>query len=465
MTDKTHINTTFNAQRAYFNTHATHGFSFRQAQLTKLKQALITYADDLTTALQQDLGKPAFESYASEIGFILKDISHTLKHLKKWMKPQSVTPALITLPTLRGSSKIHQTPRGVNLIIAPFNYPIGLTFSPLIAAIAAGNTAMIKTSELTPHCNQVISQLIAKTFDPEYVAYIAGAIPETTALLALPFDHILFTGSPRVGRIVMQAAASHLTPVTLELGGKSPCIVHHDANLKLAAKRIVMGKFTNAGQTCIAPDYLLVHERILKPFQQEIKTRIQEIYGANPQTCKDYGRIINQHHVDRLAALIHPDKVLVGGQVDKDDCYISPTVMTDISLADPIMSDEIFGPLLPILSYKDPSDIFAITEQLPAHPLSCYLFTHDKKLQQHITTTLPFGGGCINHCLLHAANLNLPFGGMRNSGIGSYHGQTGFRAFSHQKSMLKSTTRIDPDLPYPPFNKKRKTWIMRFLLK
>jgi aldehyde dehydrogenase (NAD+) len=447
------------AQRAYFKTGATRSYQSRFANLHKLKAALQQYEAALMEALHKDLGKPEFEAYVSEVGFSLHDVSHTLSSLKSWMKPKCTLTSLLAQPA---TSRIYYEPLGVNLIIAPYNYPINLTFSPLIAELAAGNTAVIKTSELTPHCSAVVRQLIEATFPPELVAYIEGAVPETTVLLQQKFDHIFFTGSPRVGSIVMSAAAKHLTPVTLELGGKSPCIVHDDAKLDIAVNRIVSGKFMNAGQTCIAPDYVLVHEAVKEDFLTRLKARILAVYGDNPIASPDFGRIISDSHFQRISGMIDPDKLLVGGQTDASSRFIAPTVLRDVTLTDKAMSEEIFGPVLPVLSYQSLEDIQHIIEQLPQHPLACYVFSESSEFQQAIINSVQFGGGCINNCLLHTANHHLPFGGVGESGIGAYHGKHGFERFSHQKPVLKSATWMDASLVYAPYGNKIN-WLRRFM--
>ena len=447
-------------QRRFYNTKQTLSYEFRKQQLVRLKDALKKHESALCRALKSDLGKCEFEAYATEIGFALHDIRFYLKHLKTWMKPKRVKTPILCQP---GKSRIIYTPLGVNLIISPFNYPAGLTFSPLIAAIAAGNTAVIKTSELTPATSLAIKELIRDTFGPEYVAYIPGEIPETTALLEQKFDHIFFTGSPKVGSIVMKAASRHLTPVTLELGGKSPCIVHHDAKMDITVNRIVYGKFLNAGQTCVAPDYILVHRQVKDEFLEKIKKRIIEAFGSRPEESKDFGRIVNSRHFQRLSAMIMPEKVVVGGRTDEEDRFIAPTVMTDVELSDPVMQEEIFGPILPVMTFEDTNDIFDVVSRFDSHPLACYVFTQDNSFAEYVFSALPFGGGSVNHCIQHLVNPNLPFGGVGNSGIGAYHGFSGFERFSHKKSMFKSASWIDPPLIYPPYAKKLP--LIRKLLK
>ena len=438
-------------QRAFFKTNATKSYESRIENLKKLKAALTKYESTLHVALKQDLGKPEFESYLSETGFSLFDISGSISSLKKWMKPKWTLTSMLTQP---GSSRIHYSPLGVNLIIVPYNYPVMLTFSPLISAIAAGNTAVIKTSELTPACSAVICQLISETFAPEYIAYIEGGVKETTILLQQKFDHIFFTGSSRVGSIVMSAAAKNLTPVTLELGGKSPCIVHEDAKLDIAVKRIVSSKFLNAGQTCVAPDYVLVHKSIKEAFLTKLKDRIVSVYGDDASSSPDFARIVSDNHFQRICGLIDPKKVLVGGQGDADSRFIAPTVMRDVTLADKVMSEEIFGPVLPVLEYEKLSDVYEIVDQLPQHPLACYLFSESTKIQKEIISAIQSGGACINNCVFHAANLHLPFGGVGESGIGAYHGVHGFECFSHKKGVLKTATWVDIPLTYASYGNK-----------
>lgn len=440
-------------QHTYFKSGKTRSYQSRIESLNRLKSALVKYQDKLNQALKQDLGKPEFEAYLTETGFTLHEITVTKKKLKRWMRPKRVPTSLLAQP---GRSQIRYSPLGVNLIISPYNYPINLTFSPLIAAIAAGNTAVLKTSEMTPACSSVIHELISEHFPPEHIAHIEGEVRETTILLQQKFDHIFFTGSPRVGSIIMSAAAKQLTPVTLELGGKSPCIVHEDANLDIAAKRIVNGKFLNAGQTCVAPDYLLVHKNIKEALLAKLKERIVEVYGENPIHSPDYGRIINQAHFERITGLIDPEKVVVGGQSNPDELYIAPTVTHDVNLTDKVMSEEIFGPVLPVLEYTSLHEVHETIDQLPHWPLACYLYTEDAGIQNELIDTIQFGGACINNCVFHLANHHLPFGGVGQSGMGSYHGLHGFECFSHKKAVLRSTTLFDIPLAYPPYGNKIK---------
>lgn len=456
---KTEIIRVVTEQRLFFNSGATREYSVRHAALSKLKNALKNFEGEIHTALMADLSKPEFEAYFTETGFCQHELTETLKNLRKWMKPKPVRTGLLVQPA---RSTIYYAPRGVNLIIAPYNYPINLTFSPLIAAIAAGNTAVIKTSEMTPACSAVTQKLIDSTFDPQYIAYVPGDVPETTLLLEQKFDHIFFTGSARVGSIVMTAAAKTLTPVTLELGGKSPCIVHHDANLDVAVNRIVAGKIMNAGQTCVAPDYLLVHRDIKEAFLDKLKTRIIEAYGEDSSNSIDFGRMVSDRHFARVAAMIIPGKIVVGGQVDSASRFIAPTVMRDVTLHDAAMTEEIFGPVLPVLDYLELNDIYNVIARLPQHPLAAYVFSSSSEVQNELIERLQFGGGCINQCVLHLANPHLPFGGVGESGIGAYHGFSGFERFSHKKSVMKSATWLDLSLTYPPYKDKLK-WLRRIM--
>ncbi len=447
-------------QHEYFKTGATRSCQSRIDNLLRLKAALTDHEADLTQALKQDLGKPEFEAYLSETGFTLHDLSMTIGKVKKWMQPKRTLTSLLTQPS---SSRIHYSPLGVNLIIAPYNYPVNLTFSPLIAAIAAGNTAVLKTSEMTPACSAVIQRLISETFPQEFIAHIEGEVKETTILLQQKFDHIFFTGSPRVGAIVMSAAAKNLTPVTLELGGKSPCIVHEDAKLDIAVKRIVNGKFLNAGQTCIAPDYVLVHKAVEEAFLSRLKDRIVHVYGEDPKQSPDFGRIINSSHLQRISAMIDAQKVVVGGQCDADALYIAPTVLRNVTLDDRVMAEEIFGPVLSVLSYQLLDEVYAIVDRLPHHPLACYLFSENQAVQREVLDNIQSGGACINNCVFHVANHYLPFGGVGESGMGAYHGFHGFECFSHKKGVLKSATWIDVPLTYAPYGGKIK--LLRKIMK
>jgi aldehyde dehydrogenase (NAD+) len=446
-------------QRHFFVANKPFSLAYRALQLKALKQAILDNEKSLTDALFLDLNKGEFESYMTEIGFVLHEISFTLKHLQKWIKPQKVKTPLLSQPA---KSYIHTEPLGVCLIIAPFNYPVSLCLSPLIAAIAAGNCCVVKTSELTPNVSRVLKTLINAVFEPEYVECVNGEIEHVTALLAQKFDHIFFTGSTQVGKLVMQEAAKQLTPVTLELGGKSPCIVCADANLDIAVKRIVYGKMLNAGQTCVAPDYVLVDESVKGEFLQKLTTRIVDLYGGNAIENKDFGRLVSQRHALRISELIDLKKVVIGGDVDIEQRYISPTIMHNVQLTDAIMQQEIFGPVLPVITFTEYQQVFDTIDALPHHPLAAYIFSESKTIQNQFIKKVQAGGIAVNHCVQHLANPYLPFGGVGLSGIGCYHGKHGFDCFSHHKSVLKTMTWFDLPIIYPPYKNKLK-WLKKIL--
>ena len=441
------IKTTIAKQRDFFATGETRDYNFRVLQLKKLAQ-LITENDQLIfEAVHQDLRKPAIEAFGSEILIVLSEINYVLKHLKSWMKPQNVgTPATL----FPSSSCIYSEPLGVVLIVAPWNYPFALTIQPLIGAIAAGNCAVLKPSEQTPHTSKAIAQLINHNFDPSFITAIEGGIETNQALLAEKFDHIFFTGGTAIGKIVMEAAAKHLTPVTLELGGKSPCIVDAESNLEITAKRIIWGKFYNAGQTCVAPDYLLVQKNIKSALIEKLLEFVKIFYGDNPQQSPDLARIVNDRQFDRLVNLLDEGKILIGGNHDRSDRFIAPTLIDCIDPNSKIMSDEIFGPILPILEYDQLSDAIAFVNARPK-PLALYFFSSNKQNQQRILQEISYGGGCLNDIIMHLGNPELPFGGVGNSGIGSYHGKATFDTFSHRKSILKNSFRFDLKFRYPPY--------------
>jgi len=355
-----------------------------------------------------------------------------------------------------GKSRIQATPLGVTFLLVPYNYPFVLCMQPLIGAIAAGNTVVIKPSSLDPATADVIQKIVDDNFDPEYVSVYQGSTEITNALLEERFDHIFFTGSPRVGKIVMAAAAKHLTTVTLELGGKSPTIVHHDADLKVAARRIISGKFLNVGQTCIAPDHLLVHSSIKESFVNELKSTVKEFFGDNMINSLDVGRLVNDKHFERVKGLIDPSKVVIGGETEKSQKFIAPTIMDNVSFDDACMQEEIFGPLLPVLEYTDLTEVYAHVKKLPPHPLALYLFTGSTKVEDEVLDNTQFGGGCINNTLMHVGNANLPFGGVGNSGMGSYHGIKTFEVFSHLRGVLKTPTFFDIKFRYAPYKNKVK---------
>lgn len=446
-------------QRKFFESGATRSYEVRMKQLRKIKQAIIDYADDIEKALKQDIGRPPFEAHI-ETTTALDEVKHAIKHLKKWMAPKKVGTTFFAQP---GRSRIESTPLGVTFIMGPYNYPFLLTIQPLIGAIAAGNTAIIKPSSLNPAVADVIERIVENNFGEDYVKVFKGSTEVTNELLKEKFDHIFFTGSPRVGRIVMAAAAQHLTPVTLELGGKSPTIIHKDANLDIAVKRILAGKMMNAGQTCVAPDHIFVHQSVRQEVERRMVQFLKDSYGDDPQASPDLSRIINNKHFKRVKGLIDPSKVIAGGQADESDNYIAPTLMSAVSMDDPVMQEEIFGPVLPIMEYQDLSEVYEKVKQLPGHPLALYLFTESESVERDVLDNIQFGGGCINNTVMHVANAHLPFGGVGESGMGSYHGRKSFDTFSHQRSILKASTKFDIKLRYAPY--KNKVKIFRMMLR
>ncbi|HCY1357778.1 TPA: aldehyde dehydrogenase [Staphylococcus aureus] len=440
--------------KAFFNTQQTKDISFRKEQLKKLSKAIKSYESDILEALYTDLGKNKVEAYATEIGITLKSIKNARKELKNWTKTKNVDTPLYLFPT---KSYIKKEPYGTVLIIAPFNYPFQLVFEPLIGAIAAGNTAIIKPSELTPNVARVIKRLINETFDANYIEVIEGGIEETQTLIHLPFDYVFFTGSENVGKIVYQAASENLVPVTLEMGGKSPVIVDETANIKVASERICFGKFTNAGQTCVAPDYILVHESVKDDLITALSKTLREFYGQNIQQSPDYGRIVNLKHYHRLTSLLNSAQmnIVFGGHSDEDERYIEPTLLDHVTNDSAIMQEEIFGPILPILTYQSLDEAIAFIHQRPK-PLSLYLFSEDENATQRVINELSFGGGAINDTLMHLANPKLPFGGVGASGMGRYHGKYSFDTFTHEKSYIFKSTRLESGVHLPPYKGKFK---------
>ncbi|HCY9788245.1 TPA: aldehyde dehydrogenase [Staphylococcus aureus] len=444
----------FYDSKAFFNTQQTKDISFRKEQLKKLSKAIKSYESDILEALYTDLGKNKVEAYATEIGITLKSIKNARKELKNWTKTKNVDTPLYLFPT---KSYIKKEPYGTVLIIAPFNYPFQLVFEPLIGAIAAGNTAIIKPSELTPNVARVIKRLINETFDANYIEFIEGGIEETQTLIHLPFDYVFFTGSENVGKIVYQAASENLVPVTLEMGGKSPVIVDETANIKVASERICFGKFTNAGQTCVAPDYILVHESVKDDLITALSKTLREFYGQNIQQSPDYGRIVNLKHYHRLTSLLNSAQmnIVFGGHSDEDERYIEPTLLDHVTNDSAIMQEEIFGPILPILTYQSLDEAIAFIHQRPK-PLSLYLFSEDENATQRVINELSFGGGAINDTLMHLANPKLPFGGVGASGMGRYHGKYSFDTFTHEKSYIFKSTRLESGVHLPPYKGKFK---------
>jgi aldehyde dehydrogenase (NAD+) len=445
----------FRKHQDFFNSNETKSYTFRKLQLEKLRTAIQTYEPKIIEALYLDLHKSSFEAYSTEIGFNLYSIRHALKSLKKWMRPKKISTPIFQLNT---KSYIQSEPLGTVLIIGPYNYPFQLVIEPLIGAIASGNTAFLKPSEFTTHTSKVIEDMIKATFDPSYITVIQGDYQVTDALLNLPFDHIFFTGSTRVGKIVYEKASKHLIPVTLELGGKSPTIVDETANLKVAARRIAFGKFINAGQTCIAPDYVYVHRNVYESFLQIFKDVVESLYHDDEQL----GRIINERHFKRLQGLIKDDQVVNQKRLNAEEKLISPLMLRDVTWKDPVMQEEIFGPILPFLVYDHLDEVIQ-TIKAQDKPLALYLFSENKQTQKRVFSELSFGGGAINDTIMHITSTKLPFGGVGNSGIGAYHGKYSFDVFSHQKSYIKRATWLDLPLAYPPFNKTKERIIRRVL--
>lgn len=437
--------TLFLKQKNFFQTNKTKDIAFRMEALEKLRAGIKKNEKLLLNALKADLNKSEFDAYTTEIGVVLEEIRFTLSHLSSWAKPEKVkTP----ITHIGSSSYIYSEPYGVSLIISPWNYPFQLAIAPLIGAIAAGNCAIIKPSELTPKTSECLRELIKDNFPEEYISVILGGVETSQALLNENVDFIFFTGSVPVGKVIMEAAAKNLTPVTLELGGKSPCIVHEDANIKLAAKRIAWGKFTNAGQTCIAPDYLYLHQNIKEEFLSHITESIRELYGTNPLDNVNFTRIVSERHFDRLTSFLNDGEIFCGGKTNKEKLTIEPTVLTNITWDASVMQDEIFGPILPVLEYQDLSESLEGIRNHP-NPLALYLFTEKESIQQEVLSSISFGGGCINDTVYHFASPYLPFGGVGTSGIGAYHGKGSFDTFSHKKSLLKQTTLFDIPFRYP----------------
>ena len=431
----------------------------RKQRLETLKKSIVKHEPDIIKALKADLGKSAFETYATEIGFTLEEINYTLKNIDSWAKVKKVKTPITLFP---GKSFIHPEPYGVVMIISPWNYPFQLCLSPFIGAIAAGNRVVVKPSEFAAETSSIIKKILSEVFAENEVVVVEGGLEETQILLKQKFDYIFFTGSTGVGKIMMKAAAEHLTPVTLELGGKSPCLIEESANLDIAAKRVAWGKFLNAGQTCVAPDYVLVPKRLQDEFIQKLNHHITTFYGGDIKASIDYPRIVNNKHFDRLKGLLDEKKIAIGGDLHREENYIGPTVMKNVEWSDKVMEDEIFGPILPIIPYETLDDAIKNILNYPK-PLAFYVFSENTEKQKSIISRIPFGGGCVNDTVIHLANPNLPFGGVGTSGIGSYHGQKSFDTFTHHKSLYQQGSLVDIPLRYPPYNEKKLNWIKFFL--
>lgn len=446
-------------QRKFFAEGKTLSISFRKKALDSLKAAIKKYESEINDAVFADLNKSPMETFMCETGLSLAELAYVRKHFASWAKNTRVHTGLANF---HAKSFTVQEPYGVTLIMSPWNYPFMLTIEPLIGAIAAGNCCIVKPSAYSPATSKVLHKIISETFDEEYVAVVEGGRAENAALLDQKFDYIFFTGSVAVGREVMRKASVNLTPVTLELGGKSPCIVDSTANLKVAAARIVFGKFLNLGQTCVAPDYLLVDKRIKDQLLELIKQEIVKQFGERPIENNDYGKIINQKHFDRLMKLIDKKKLVFGGEADKASLKIAPTILDKVTAKDPVMLEEIFGPILPVMTFTAIEEAEEFILQRPK-PLALYLFTKSRKTEKHILSALPFGGGCVNDTIVHLATSAMGFGGVGDSGMGSYHGQKSFQTFSHEKSVLKKYNWIDMPVRYQPYTPIKMKLLKLFL--
>ena len=446
-------------QKDYFLTGETKSISFRRKSLLRLKTEIIKREQDIIDALYQDFKKPEFEAVLSETEIVLSVLKSTIKNLNTWSKPKRVFPTLLNFPS---TDKIYSDAYGSVLVISPWNYPYQLAMLPIIGAIAAGNTVVLKPSELTPQTSKIIEDIISTVFNPQHVIAIQGDVTVSQALLMQRWDYIFFTGSVAVGKIVAKAAAEHLTPTTLELGGKSPCIIDETATIKLAARRIVWGKFLNAGQTCIAPDYVIIHDSIKQQFLDALQSEIDLAYTKNPEQSKDFARIINERNFNRLAMMLQNETIAIGGETNEDELYIAPTIIDEPDLQSEVMKDEIFGPILPVLCYNNEEDINTIISKY-SKPLALYVFSTNSSFSKKMIASYSFGGGAINDTVMHIANNRLPFGGVGDSGIGAYHGKRTFDTFSHKKSILKKGNWLDIPVRYAPYKGKIK--LLKFLLK
>lgn len=456
------MKTLLDSQHAYFRSGKTRPIKDRRQALLRLRSGLKSWAPRICEALQADLGKGSTESYMCEIGMCLASIREMESHLSRWAAPRRVSTPLSQFP---GRSYVVPEPYGSVLIISPWNYPVLLSLDPLISAIAAGNCCVLKPSRQTPHVAAILSEMLSVLYPREHVAVVQGGPEVADALLEQPFDYIFFTGSPRVGKKIMAAAAQHLTPVTLELGGKSPCIVDATANIPIAARRIAFGKITNAGQTCVAPDYLLIHHSVREAFVQEYTRAVREMLGEHPLENPTYAHILNRRHFDRLCALMHEEGISIcsGGGADPESLRIEPTLLGEVKPTSACMQEEIFGPLLPIITWEGEDEVERFVLSRPK-PLACYIFTSSKKTEQRFLSTISSGGACVNDTVVHLAVPELPFGGVGQSGMGAYHGRTGFDTFSHAKGVLRRGTWLDFPFRYPPFT-TFKDRILRFFLR
>lgn len=459
--DSTQIDDILQLQRDFYDNGATIPVSFRKKQLKKLYQAVQKYRPQIEEALKKDLGKSSYESFLCEIGLVLSEISYMIRHVKKFSKRKTVyTP----LAQFASHSYVQPVPYGNTLIMSPWNYPFLLSIDPLVDAIAAGNTAIIKPSAYSPATSKVIEMLVKECFSPAHVSVVTGGRAENAALLEKKFDFIFFTGSQNVGREVMRHAAANLTPVVLELGGKSPCIVEESADIRLAARRIVFGKYLNCGQTCVAPDFILCHKSIQDKLLQELKLQVEKQFGSDPLADNDYGKIINQKHFDRLCRLLQSGELYLGGETDAEALRIAPAIMTQVTFDDPVMQEEIFGPVLPVLTYETFDELMLLLKKRPK-PLAQYLFSSNKAHIRRVNEELSYGGGCINDTIIHLATSEMGFGGVGESGMGAYHGKAGFDAFSHQKSIVDKKTWLDLPMRYQPYTSKLYRKLLQIFLQ
>ena len=445
--------------RTAFDSGKTRPLAWRKAQLVAMIKMLRDNADDFSAALKQDLGRGPEEAWLYDIGFSITEIELIIKNLKKWTEPRKVSTPLVSLP---GSSHRIPQPLGVVLVIAPWNYPIQLLMIPVAGAIAAGNAVVMKPSEVSSATSALLGKLVPQYFDNDAIAIVEGAVPETTQLLAEKFDHIFYTGNGTVGRVVMRAAAENLTPVTLELGGKSPTIVDKSANIAIAGRRIAWAKYVNAGQTCVAPDYVLAHADIADKLVDEIRKSVKDFYGADPQQSGDFARISSPRHFSRLKAMLTSGKVAIGGQTDEQQRYIAPTVLVDVTASDSVMQEEIFGPILPMLTVDSIDEAISFVNARP-HPLALYVFAEDQKVNDKVVASTTSGGVTVNGTIFHMTGPFLPFGGVGESGMGAYHGRAGVDTFQHLKPVLKRSTRVDAPLAYPPYTKRKFAILKKFI--